>query len=174
MAAESTGVIRSNSLTIYIALASNGNITGSDTLDATKNWDLIANSTSGEISLTRNAIEVTDKGSKGKEHLLDFMDWSLSCEGQVRYDGTSSGTIRNADSLQQLFLNKTKLAVAWTTGAKDGSDADPIFFGYVFITEYSESAGWNDVATFSLTLTGDGDLFAADVPDATKFLDPTA
>ena len=177
MASDSTGVIRSNALSIYISTTADA-IGSTGTILAGAYWDLVANSTSGEISLTRNAIDVSDKGSKGREHLLDFVDWSLSCEAQVRYDGTmdANGTIRNADALQQLFINKTRVAVAWTTGQQTDSPAaaDPIVYGYAYVTEYSENAGLNDVATLSFTLTGDGEVFVGDVGDSDKFQVPTA
>mgnify|MGYP003108945112 CR=1 FL=1 len=179
MAADSTGVIRSNSLSVYISTTA-GAITSADppAIDNAAYWDLVANSTSGEISLTRNAIEVSDKGSKGREHLLDFLDWSVTVEAQVRYDGTmpANGTIRNADAMQALFAAGTRVAVAWTTGAQTDSPAasDPVVFGYAYITEYSESAGLNDVATVSMTFTGDGLVTIGDVGDSDKFQVPSA
>ena len=177
MAADSTGVIRSNALSVYISTTA-GAITAAPAIDNAAYWDLVANSTSGEISLTRNAIDVSDKGSKGREHLLDLIDWTLSIEAQVRYDGgmPSNGTIRNADAMQQLFAAGTKIAVAWTTGQQTASPAasDPIMFGYAYITEYSESAGLNDVATVSMTFTGDGLVTIGDVGDSDKFQVPNA
>lgn len=179
MPSDSTGVIRSNSLSVYISTDA-GAITSANppAILAGAYWDLVANSTSGEISLTRNAIDVSDKGSKGREHLLDFVDWSVTVEAQVRYDGTmpANGTIRNADAMQTLFANGTRFAVAWTTGKQTDSPAasDPVFFGYVYLTEYSESAALNDVATISMTFTGDGQLTIGDVGDSDKFQVPTA
>lgn len=179
MAADSTGVIRSNALSVYISTTADA-ITAATppAIAAGAYWDLVANSTSGEISLTRNAIDVSDKGSKGREHLLDLIDWTLSIEAQVRYDGgmPSNGTIRNADAMQQLFAAGTKIAVAWTTGQQTDSPAasDPIMFGYAYITEYSESAGLNDVATVSMTFTGDGLVTIGDVGDSDKFQVPNA
>lgn len=180
MAADSTGVIRSNSLSVYISTTA-GAITSADppAISASAYWDLVANSTSGEISLTRNAIDVSDKGSNGREHLLDFVDWSVTVEAQVRYDGTmpANGTIRNADAMQSLFAAGTRVAVAWTTGAETAGPpvtADPVVFGYAYITEYSESAGLNDVATVSITFTGDGLVTIGDVGDSDKFQVPSA
>ena len=175
--ADSTGVIRSNALSIYISTSATP-ITGG-AISSAAYWDLVANSTSGEISITRNAIEVTDKGSNGREHLLDFADWTLSAECQVRYDGTmpANGFIRNASNLQALFNAKTLVAVAWTTGAQtDGTPGttDPVVFGMAYITEYSENAGLNDVATLSLTFTGEGQVYFGTVPDADKFQVPTS
>ncbi len=178
MASDSTGVIRSNALSVYINSADASIISAAGVIDDTKYWDLVANSTSGEMSMNVNAIDVSDKGSKGREHLLDHWEWSLTVEAQVRYDGTAetNGTLRNADSIQGLFINKTKVAVAWTTGLQTDSPAaaDPIVYGFAYITEYSESAGLNDVATASITFTGDGRPYVGDVGDADKFLVPAS
>ena len=179
MASTSTGVIRSNALSIYISTTADA--IGSDgTISGTAYWDLVANSTSGEISLTRNVIDVSDKGSKGREHLLDFVEWTLTCEAQVRYDGTmpSNGTIRNSDALTTLFTGKTRFAVAWTTGQFNSTPnpdtADPIVYGYAYITEMSESAGLNDVATISVTIQGEGEVYTGTIADNTKFQVPTS
>lgn len=145
------GKIRSNALNIYV-----NTLQGADTFDDTvadDTWEIVASSTSGTFSGELETIDATSKDDDGARAILvSAISWSMSVEGLVQYDdGTNK--VRSAE-LFTIWKNKTKIRVAWSTGV----DGDTIYWGDGFITSYEESAGLNEVATFSVSIEGDGDI----------------
>jgi TP901-1 family phage major tail protein len=110
---------------------------------------LIGASTSGELSLSGNMIDVTSKDSGGdSEFLPGLRSGTMSVEGLVTDDDADY----NQSDLFAAHIAGTELAIKYgvnTTGKKRFSAAG-------FITSLSQSAGMEDVATFSaeFQLTG--------------------
>lgn len=170
-----TGKVRSNSLGVYIS-TTQGNSTlsgdyinntgvgttfGDDTTNEAQTFQLIAAATSGSFSGSRDVIDATTKDNDGRrEILIAGSQWSMSADGLIQYD--LAGTVENAISLFDLWNGATKVRLAWTT-AQDG---DYIYYGDAFITSYEESAGLNEVATFSVSFEGDGSITKALVDTA--------
>ena len=148
-----TGKIRSNAIGVWVANSTpaiTGGTYGDVTGEATT-YELVACSTSGTFSGTRELIEATTKDNDGaREILTGGITWSITCEGLIEYGlGT---TVRSAHDVFDLWEGKTKVRVAWSTGV----DGDTLYYGDAFVTSYEETAGLNEVASFSATFEGDG------------------
>lgn len=110
---------------------------------------LIGAATSGELSLSTNMIDVTSKDSAGdSEFIPGLRSGTMSVEALV----TDADGDYNQSDLFAAHVGRTELAIKYgvnTTGKKRFSAA-----GY--ITSLSQSAGMEDVATFSaeFQLTG--------------------
>ena len=74
----------------------------------------------------------------------------MSAEGMVQFD--LAATVNGNLSLFDLWADKKQIRVAWTTGAA----GDYMYYGLAYITSFEESAGLNEVATYSVSLEGDG------------------
>ena len=172
-----TGKVRSNSLGVYISTSQGGSTLEGDTIGTlgstgvgntfgdtsaeAQTFQLIAAATSGSFSGSRDVIDATTKDNDGRrEILIAGSQWSMSADGLIQYD--LGGTVENAISLFDLWNGATKVRLAWTT-AQDG---DYIYYGDAFITSYEESAGLNEVATFSVSFEGDGAITKALVDTA--------
>ena len=84
----------------------------------------------------------------------------MSADGLIQYD--LKATVNGNIELFDLWRNATKIRLAWTTG----QDGDYIYYGDAYITSLEESAGLNEVATFSVSFEGDGDITKALVDTA--------
>lgn len=151
-----TGKIRSNALNIYV-----NTLQGADTFDDTisdDTWEIVASSTSGTFSGELETIDATSKDSDGaRQILVSAISWSMSVEGLIQYDD-STNKVRSGE-LFTLWKNKTKVRLAWSTGV----NGDTYYWGDGYITSYEESAGLNEVGTYSVSIEGDGDINSATV-----------
>ena len=154
-----TGKIRSNAINVYLSTT-----TGADTIDGTATddtYDIIASSTSGTFSGELETLDATTKDNDGARSILvSAINWSVTCEGLVQYDDLT-GKLR-AHELFDLWNGKTQVRVAWSTGV----DGDAFYYGNGYITSYEESAGLNEVASFSITIEGDGGITKATIDTA--------
>ena len=132
--------------------------------NSTDSFQVIAYSTNGTLELNRETIDATTKDNDGaKSIVLGGQAWSMNCDGVINYTAqNSSGTdvtdVQNSLDLFDAWSNKTKLTLAWTTGANDSTDADYMYKGQAFLSSYSETAGVNDVATYSCSFESTGDI----------------
>jgi TP901-1 family phage major tail protein len=162
MAVDSTGVLHSNAIGIYV-------------LNGANNYEAVAYSTSGSLELSRETIDATTKDNDGaKTIILGGEGWSMSCDGIVNYsainqDGSVNTNVKTTLDLFDAWKNKTELTLCWTTGADDGTDFDNMYTGKAFISSYSESAGVNDVATFSCSFESNGDITKSAIVGADVF-----
>ena len=154
--AQTTGKVRSNSIGIYISDTTGAfgytldGTYGDETATENDSWKLIACATSGTFSGSLEIIDATTKDNDGQREILPGgLQWSMSAEGMVQFDITT--TNGNLD-LFDLWHDKTRIRVAWTTG----QSADYMYYGLAYITSFEEQAGLNEVATFSISLEGDG------------------
>lgn len=79
----------------------------------------------------------------------------MSAEGLVQFD-IATTTYSNLD-LFDLWSAKTRVRLAWTTGEA----SDYMYYGNAYLTSIEESAGLNEVATFSCSFEGDGAITKA-------------
>lgn len=79
----------------------------------------------------------------------------MNAEGMVQFDLGS--TVNGNLTLFDLWEAKTQIRVAWTTGTA----GDYMYYGLGYITSFEESAGLNEVATYSVTIEGDGSVTKA-------------
>lgn len=158
--------IRSNSIGVYISDSSTPNTdplsgaTFGDQAAESDTFALIAAATSGSFSGSLEVIDATTKDNDGQREILPGgLTWSMSVEGMIE-TGLASTVKSNVD-LFDLWKAKTLIRLAWT----GGTDGDVMYYGNAYITTLEESAGLNEVATFSATFEGDGDIVKAIVDD---------
>lgn len=160
MAVKTAGVLHSNAIGIYV-------------LNGANNYEAVAYSTSGSLELSRETIDATTKDNDGaKTIILGGEGWSMSCDGVVNYsalnqDGTVNADVQSTLDLFDAWKAKTELTLAWTSGASDATDADYMYTGKAFISSYSESAGVNDVATYSCSFESNGDITKTAITNGT-------
>ena len=152
-----TGKIRSNAIGVYVSTTEGAFTTGvtggtfGDTAHEDDTWELIACATSGSFSGSLEIIDATTKDNDGQREVLPGgLQWSMSAEGMVQFD--LAATVNGNLSLFDLWADKKQIRVAWTTGAA----GDYMYYGLAYITSFEESAGLNEVATYSVSLEGDG------------------
>lgn len=149
---KTKGAVHSNAIGIFVE---------SSTADA---YEIVAYSTSGSLELSRETIDATTKDNDGANvKIMGGQSWTMSCDGVVNYQaqnqaGTDVTDVQNTIDLFDAWYNKTELTLAWTTGDVDESDADYMYKGKAFLSSYSETAGVNDVATYSCTFESTGDI----------------
>lgn len=166
------GKIRSNSIGVYISDTTSPNtdpLTGAtfgDDAGESDTFALIAAATSGTWSGSLEVIDATTKDNDGQREILPGgLTWTMSVEGMIE-TGLATSVKSNVD-LFDLWKAKTKIRIAWT----GGSDGDVMYYGNAYITQLEENAGLNEVATFSATFEGDGDIVKAIVDTSAATFD---
>lgn len=163
--ATTTGKIRSNAIGVYI---SNTTATDFPTIGGTygdvtgenDTWELVACATSGTFTGSMEVLDATTKDNDGQREILTGgLTWSMSAEGLIQFDVTSD--VKGAIDLFDLWTAKTRLRLSWTTGV----DGDYMYYGQAYITSYEESAGLNEIASYSVTFEGDGAITKAIIDD---------
>jgi TP901-1 family phage major tail protein len=163
------GKIRSNSIGVWIsnttlpdtaATAPSGNTFGDDAFE-NDTWELVACATSGTFSGSMEVLDATTKDNDGQREILTGgLTWSMSVDGMIQYDLTSD--VRSSIDLFDLWQNKTQVRIAWSTGVDDTT----MYYGAAYVTTFEESAGLNEIASFSVTFEGDGSITKAYVDSA--------
>ena len=123
-------------------------------------WDIPASGTptllaiAGQQSLTLNrsadSIEVSTKDTEGgwKSYIAGMKEWSIDLDGVFLKDDASHRTI------QEAFNNGDLLCVK-ITNTKTSED---LFGGTVAVTDYPLEFPYDDTASYSLSLQGNGAL----------------
>mgnify|MGYP003109739917 FL=1 len=97
----------------------------------------------------------------------------MSADGVVNYvaqnqAGSDVNDVQDSLDLFDAWANKEELTLAWTTGASSASDgSDYMYKGKAFLSSYSETAGVNDVATYSCTFESSGDIAKVQITNGT-------
>lgn len=119
------------------------------------NYVPFAASTSCSMTSNTAQIEVTNYNSDWfREYKMDMLDWSVTIDGLITID-----TVDYKDLLD-FQLNRTRIVVRFS--AIDLKQN--MFFGRAYITNVTLSAPVENVATYSVTVTGAGPY---------RFTDPT-
>ena len=123
-------------------------------------WDIPTSGTAtllaiaGQQSLTLNrsadSIEVSTKDTEGgwKSYIAGMKEWSIDLDGVFVKDDASHRTIADA-------FNQGNLLCVKITNIKTGED---LFGGTVAVTDYPLEFPYDDTATYSLSLQGNGAL----------------
>lgn len=132
-----TGVFNGNILGIYVG------------------GTLILCATSESFELTNAEIDATCKDNSGaRQVLMGQQSWSMSFEGLTKYDAAYG-----IEDLRTLALNKTSATFRWSTEVT----GDTYMEGTGYISSFSENAGVNEVATYSISITGTGSISSGTV-----------
>ena len=110
----------------------------------------IAGATSADVNTEMAVRDATSKDSQG---------WSESLEGLRSWDMSGEGFVDPAatlgyDELVAIMNARTKINVRWTSATSGNSYHQ----GDAYITSLGASAGVEESATFSFSLTGTGAL----------------
>lgn len=139
-----TGKLNGTDLKLYI-----------DTANGTT-WVEIGCASSATINLETEMIEASCKGDDGwSDAVPGRRNWSIDVEGLVIYDNA-----HNSEEFMDIFLGKTKCALRWTT-AETG---DMQWTGSAFMTSYSETAAYEEIASYSASFQGVGAIAKGTIP----------
>lgn len=115
--------------------------------EAGATYSNFAASTNCAFDVSVNQIEVTSHTSDWfKQFKNDIAEWSVTCDGLI--------TIGDYDYKDMLDaqLNRTKITVRFTIGTPSGN----YVYGFGYITSLTLNGPVEDVATYSVTVSGIG------------------
>lgn len=118
-------------------------------------------------TLNRSAetIDATSKdGDLWAEAVAGFKSWSIDCDGAWAEGDEVLGALNEA------FVGSTPVEVQIfmnVTGEAGSYKAKETYTGTAFVTEFSYDLPYDDLATYSMTLSGNGPLVLSDT-SATK------
>lgn len=136
-----TGAVKGNLLGVYV------DVSGTDTL--------IACTTGGSFSASLETIDATCKDNDGARAILPGgQTWSMSVDGLIKYDAAYG-----MEDLWTLFAAKTQVTVRWSTEVA----GDTYKEGSAYITSFEETAGLNEVSTYSVSFEGTGTITSGTV-----------
>ena len=126
----------------------------------------IAYGTSCSLEVSRDEIDQSNKNSGAWKSIIPGMrSWTLSAEA-LYFIGTPAApyaTMGTAESMYAAFLNDAtntaEVFIEFTLRTRDA--ADKYYSGKAIITSFSLSGGVEDQATFSVSLSGNGELTLA-------------
>ena len=108
--------------------------------------------TSASLTVTRDLRDSTNKSSAGwSESLAGLKSWELSGDGFVEFTNTDQDTKNVKELYTQMVASNPEVTVKF-------SDGSTYYVGNAFITSLTVDAGVEENATYSISLTGTGDL----------------
>jgi hypothetical protein len=118
-------------------------------------WEAVVCLTSNGFSTSDNPIDTSSKCTVGNTDIQGSIGWSITGDAQA-----ISGEVDAGTASHKKFLNLWKLGTVYEAMIVDKDDIDNVEVrGFVRTTEVSLTYPNNDLATFSLTLTGQGEPF---------------
>lgn len=114
-------------------------------------WTKIGGQRGATLNRSAETLDVTSKDSKGfKEFVPSFKEWSVEAEG-LFIDGDTG-----FKALEKSYMDGTTLLVQMSTPSGDK------YKGLAIITDLPLEAPYDDMATYSVTLQGSGELTKED------------
>jgi TP901-1 family phage major tail protein len=117
--------------------------TGTDELPV---YTQIAGQRGATLNRSQELIDSTSKGSTSKENEIGFKEWSIESDGLFVVDDVAFGALEDAFMTGE----KVKVQLATPNGTK--------YEGMAIITDLPLEVPYDDMATWSVSLTGDGEL----------------
>lgn len=133
-------------------------------IESGSTWVPVAAGTSANVDVSKDVIEIQHKGgtaphSVWKSSLSGQAGWSLSADGVYLYEaltGTTQSTLFDYMIEGENVL--VKIAGRDDYQFHEPATGDDYYEGYGIVTSLSLSFPNNDVATYSVTITGTGEL----------------
>lgn len=130
-----TGVIKGKDLMFYVGTTA------------------VGHSTSCDLNISTNMIDITSKDSNGwKEILPDIKEWGISCDALTAWDAAYG-----INDILEAQLAGTKLIVKFTTDIA----GDIVLSGDIYIDANNIQAPNGDKSSFSFSGQGTGQLAKA-------------
>ena len=135
-------------------------INGTDikVMDASQNI-LVAYAQSGTLNVNMSTRDISNKESDGwAEAMEGARNWDVSIEGAYAWTNVSAAALTNGadDMLNTYIITRAQVTVQFGT---DGTTTgDTYYEGKGWLTAFSVSAPTEDTATYSLSITGSGEL----------------
>lgn len=122
--------------------------------------DLVAFAQNGTLSVEHAPRSITNKQSSGfSESLEGLRSWTMEVDGAYCWAISGTSLANGADVLlEDNVLNlRQQFTVAFGGGETNGSK-DVRYWGKVYITSWSVSAPTEETSTYTMSLTGTGEL----------------
>lgn len=123
---------------------------------------LVAFAQNCTLNVEHSPREITNKESGGfAENLEGLRSWSIDVDGAYAWTDASNSPLTNGadDTLETNVLNARQKFQVRFGGLQTGSTGDVSYYGDVYITSWSATGGTEDTATYSMSLTGTGELY---------------
>jgi predicted secreted protein len=115
--------------------------------EAGGSYSNFAASTNCSFDVTVNQVDVTSYSSDWfKQYKNDIAEWSVTCDGLI-----SIGDYDYKDMLDA-HLNRTRITIRFTIG----TPSQNVVYGFGYITSLTLNGPVEDVASYSVTITGAG------------------
>ncbi len=122
--------------------------------------DLVAFAQTATLTRTTETRDVTSKQTCGWRTIKPSLrSWSLSGDGFITYVAVSGEV--EASAIHQLWESRELVSIqvtTWDCEAGGVISGDPIYLGSGYITQFEETGGVEDNATYSFTIEGEGVL----------------
>ena len=120
---------------------------------------LVAYAQSGTLNVSHSTRDISNKESAGwAEAMEGARNWDISIEGAYAWTNVSAAALTNGadDMLNTYIITRAQVTVQFGT---DGTTTgDTYYEGKGWLTAFSVSAPTEDTATYSLSITGSGEL----------------
>ena len=111
------------------------------------NGESIGGQQGATLNRSKEAIETTSKDSNGwRDRVGGIKEWGIDADGLMVVDDRGYGILEDS------FMNDTKLTVSLST------PSGLRYEGEAIVTDFPLEAGFEDMATYSVTLEGCGAL----------------
>jgi len=143
-----------------------GLVNGTDLLlkvgTSDSNEVIIATATSCSLEISVDEIDQTNKDSAAWKSIIPgTRSWSVSSDALYQNEATSSNDFITFFARVD---NRTKVYVELTTAGASNGDANVFYSGEAYVASLSVNGGTEDQSTYSISLTGTGELSETAVP----------
>lgn len=137
-----TGLVNGTDLVLYVG----------DT-----NAVAVAFATSCSLEVSLDEIDQTNKDSGGWKQIIGGLrSWSVSAEALYQNEAESSK--KAFVDFWALLDTRSSVDIEFSIAGGSSADSNKYYAGKAFVTSLSVNGGTEDQATFSVTLTGTGEL----------------
>lgn len=115
--------------------------------DAVPVWTKVGGQRGATLNRSADTLDSTSKDSNGwKENEYSFKEWGIDSEGLLLDSDVGYSELEDA------FMNAVKVKIQMVTASGKKYE------GMSLVTDFPIEAPYDDLATYSVTFTGDGEL----------------
>tara|TARA_R100000951_G_scaffold108373_1_gene104498 strand:+ start:2041 stop:2502 length:462 start_codon:yes stop_codon:yes gene_type:complete len=130
---------------------------------------IIASATTCSLEISMDEIDQTNKSSGGWKQIIGGLrSWSISSEALYQNEEFTTPDARKTfqdfwDHIGDATLGRTSVYVELSAVGGSSGDNNVYYSGNAFVTSLSVNAGTEDQASYSISLSGSGELVQTDV-----------